>query len=155
MSVILKLQKYKLTNRQKNRLRQIITAVILFAASFIAGGFEKLQNIKSHESYFSSFTELAKPCPELKRHYSSEDAFCYEVLELAREYNGGFIYIFSNGRIRPTVKHSENAPFVYVKEMPTLAIDLFEHSYFLDYGFEREKYLRAAIGHLNLTLLFQ
>ena len=48
----MKLQKYKLTNRQKNRLRQIITAVILFAASFIAGGFEKLQNIILIVSYF-------------------------------------------------------------------------------------------------------
>lgn len=115
----------------------------------------KIQQIKSHETYFSSFLETPRPCPELKKFFSSENAFCFEVLELAKAHTDGFIYVFSPAQSRPTVKHSTNAPFVYVREEPTLALDLAEHSYFLDYGFEREKYLRAAIGHLNLPLLFE
>ncbi len=36
---------------------------------------------------------------------------------------------------------------------PCLAVDLAEHAYFYDFGFDHEKYLVEAISRLNLSLL--
>ena len=116
---------------------------------------ERLQYIKSHETFFASFVSAAAPCPRIKKFYSSEDSFCYEILELARRHDTGFVYVFSDKHARPTVKHSEGTPLVYINEIPRLAIDLYEHSFIFDYGFERERYLRAAIAHIDLSRLFE
>ena len=37
--------------------------------------------------------------------------------------------------------------------LPKLAIDISEHAYFLDYRFEKDKYIRSAISNLNISLL--
>ncbi len=108
-------------------------------------------NIKSHETYFRSFSSSPSPCREIKKYYSSEDSFCYEALNLAKETDYGFIYVIINERGRPEIKHSGTLPYVYIRENPILALDLYEHAYFSDYGFSRDEYLRSAIAHFDLS----
>ena len=115
---------------------------------------ELMRAILSHKIYFNSFAENLAPCPEIRKFYPSEDSFCYEVLSLARAFNGGFIYVFSGGGNSPRILHSSNIPRVFEREAPTLALDLSEHAYFADYGFERDKYLRAAVARLDIKKLF-
>jgi superoxide dismutase len=62
-----------------------------------------------------------------------------------------FVFVFVDEKGRPIIIHSDNIK--RVKNVPRLAVDISEHAYFLDYRFEREKYLRSAIANLNLSLL--
>lgn len=108
----------------------------------------------SHKLYFSSFSENLTPCDKIKKYYPSEDSFCYEVLSLARAYDSGFIYVFSGGGSSPRILHSSKTPRIFEREAPTLALDISEHAYFADYGFERDNYLKSAVARLDINKLF-
>lgn len=108
----------------------------------------------SHKTYFSSFAKNDKPIPNIRDFYSSENAFCYEVLEKARVARSDFLYIFSRKGKKPEIVDSAAAPFAYIKEAPTLALDLREHAYFQDYGYARGEYLRRAVARLDISALF-
>ena len=115
---------------------------------------ELMREYLSHKLYFSSFAENLSPCQKIRKFYPSEDSFCYEVLTLARKYNGGFIYIFSAGGSSPRILHSSDIPRVFERDTPTLAFDISEHAYFADYGFERDNYLKSAVARLDINKLF-
>jgi superoxide dismutase len=70
---------------------------------------------------------------------------------MASNMTGGFVFVFVDERGRPIINHSDNIK--RVRLAPRLAIDISEHAYFLDYRFEKERYLRSAIANLNLSLL--
>ncbi len=108
----------------------------------------------SHKCYFSSFAENDKPCPAVKKYYSSENALLYEVLELAKNSGEGFIYIFAATASPPRIAYSEDCRGVFTKYTPTLALDICEHAYFADYGFNRDLYLRNAVSRLDIAKLF-
>ncbi len=106
-------------------------------------------SIRSHELYFSSFRKERTPCERIRAGYRSENNFCFELLEYAKRQCLGFLYIY------PMVRH----PFVgfgtdekYLSRA-LLAVDLWEHAYFLDYGFNFASYLEAALSHLDLSRL--
>ena len=61
---------------------------------------EKYTDYLSHKLYFDSFALNDRPCPEIKRYYSSEDSFCYEMLEKSKSARGGFMYVTKEKRIR-------------------------------------------------------
>ncbi len=107
---------------------------------------EILRDIYSHECFFDSFCESPAPCKQIKRYYSSDAAFVYEIFIAARHSKSSFIYVYKNKRGVPIIseKFSDN---------PLLAIDLCEHAYIFDYGFSRDEYLRHALGYLNLSKL--
>ena len=105
----------------------------------------------AHELYFNSFS-LDRFSPKcVTGYYSSIESFFYEIYLLASEKAFGFIFVFLDERERAIIHHSEDMKRVRVA--PRLAIDVSEHSYFLDYRFDKEKYLRSAISNLNLSLL--
>ena len=70
----------------------------------------------------------------------------------AKERSGFLIlYIDRYGKIQSYA--GLNYVEVLTRYTPLLAVDLFEHSYFIDYGFEKEKYLSSALSNLNLSRL--
>ena len=111
-----------------------------------------LVSIKSHELFFRSFASI----PILDRYeikgYSSIDAFLFDILLMAREKPSGFIFLYTDRGI-PRARFSCLDDRAFIDYEPILAIDIFEHAYFNDYGFDRERYLRAALSHLDLTKL--
>ncbi len=107
-----------------------------------------LHDIKMHEIYFSSFGQSFIPCPKVKERFGSENNFAYLVSRYAEEMTDGFVCVWSDraGRIR----------FSDSRELPKgaeihLAIDLYEHAYFKDYGFKKSAYVRAALAHLDFS----
>ncbi len=109
----------------------------------------------SHKCYFSSFAENDRPCPAIRKYFSSEDAFLYEVFDIAKKSGEGFIYIFSEDGKIPKISNSENTSLLYKKNIPKLALDLSEHAYFRDYGFKREEYIHSAVARLDIAKLFE
>lgn len=110
-----------------------------------------LREYISHELYFKSFSSDRYSPSLIKDYYSSVEAFLYEIYLMASSKNSGFIFVFLDERGRPVLGHSEEVK--RYRFTPRLAIDISEHAYFLDYRFDKDKYIRSAIANLNLSLL--
>lgn len=107
-------------------------------------------NIRAHELFFDSFALKNIKCDYLRKYYSSEEAFFYEVYEKAKMVQTGFLYIFQKAKGGVEIVIDDVRGFYFRKE-PLFALDLYEHAYFLDYGFDRELYLKNSISHLDLS----
>lgn len=111
---------------------------------------ELLLDIKMHEIYFNSFGASFVPCTAVRKSFGSENNFAFELIKLSEQTKCGFACIYSDryGRIR----------FCGEKDLPEnaavhLAVDLCEHAYFRDYGFKKAEYLRAALAHLDFSVI--
>ena len=114
----------------------------------------KIAAVKSHELYFSSFVPLPGPCTGLREHYSSESAFLYELSEIGMQSEAGFMIITRSRNGKPQIHVSDGINPYLGKDSPLLAIDLYEHAYFSDYGFDKRAYLQGALSHLDLSKIF-
>ena len=107
-----------------------------------------LSEIKAHEIYFSSFSDECGKYEKIKKKYVSADSLRYEIFTAARRAPCGFLFVFpERGEVR--IRVIDKPPF-FTRSAPVLTLDLCEHSYFLDYGFHRDEYLRRSVGYLDL-----
>lgn len=106
-------------------------------------------DIKAHELYFSSFCEDRIRCDLICKSYGSENRFCFLLKEYAEKRRGEFLYLYPLCRF-PFVGYGTEDKLAY---RAVLAIDLCEHAYFLDYGFDYLSYIEAALSHLDLKRL--
>ena len=106
-----------------------------------------------HKTYFSSFTDRCVPCELLRKHYGSESAFCYKLFEEARRLTHGYLYVYKDTRGRVSFRTASDADEIMIREKPLLLLDLFEHAYFTDYGYDYEKYIKNALAHLDFSRL--
>ena len=106
-----------------------------------------LSKIRLHELFFSSFTDTPMKRNSLVcRQYGSEANFLYQLLKIGRDAAPTFLCItVRKGRILPVLTED-----FFSLDTPLLALDLYEHAYFCDYGFNREKYLECALSYLDL-----
>ena len=109
--------------------------------------------IYRHELYFDSYGIGGENCGCLKERYGSVAGFLYEVEKAAMREEGGFILVYFDGSSAVIGHSSRELHRKY--GAPKLAIDLAEHAYFLDYGFDKERYVRAAVSHLKLLKMFK
>lgn len=113
-----------------------------------------INSIKSHELYFSSFSSEPRNCKEIKSYFSSDSAFLYELYRAAREYSYGFLYVGRDRGGKPEVAFGDGSTLPKLYSPPYLVLDLYEHVYFLDYAYSKEKFLRAMLSHLDISKLF-
>ena len=108
-------------------------------------------NIRCHEIYFSSFDKLYTSSSAVRSTYKTEASFLYEIQKYATNFNNDFIFIYSDGE-KVFIRGGDE--LVLLKTFGNvLAIDLKEHAYFLDYGFDRCEYVRRLLPYLNLSIL--
>lgn len=112
-----------------------------------------LWEIYAHECYFNSFTSQPQRCDKIKAFYSSQDRFVYELYDMSKEQNSGFLFVYLDGKGKPSASISNKPDGAFVKYLPVLALDLCEHSYFADYGFKKDKYIRSALTYFDLSKL--
>ena len=114
-----------------------------------------LSEIRAHELYFNSFAPCGTRSPYVKEKYGSESSFLYSILCDVKHFGEGFCFIVKHGG-DIFAKNTKFPAEIYMnmKTTPLLCVDLYEHAYFCDYGFEKEEYLAAALSHLDLSKLF-
>ena len=119
----------------------------------ITDAFSLYCEIYAHKKYFSSFTKTPKPSLSLRKHYRSENNFCYALRESVKAGNYRYAYVYLDKRARPEYRCIKEPDQQLLNDNPILLLDLCEHSYFLDYGYEFEKYLTSSIAHLDFSRL--
>ncbi len=107
------------------------------------------KDVYYHELYFASFGMGGSRAAERGSRYSSVAGFLYELERAAMRHCGGFLLVYQDGE-GAIIGHSSEPPPRRAGE-PRLALDLCEHAYFLDYGFDKLSYVRAALARLELS----
>ena len=80
--------------------------------------------------------------------YGSYDAFHKMVLDEAMKFGVGWVWIVQDGEALK-VYRSEYIDTPLLKGYkPLLAIDVWEHAYYLDYENDRQKYVGAVMANL-------
>ena len=112
-----------------------------------------LSEIKLHEIFFSSFSDSPYPRSEsVANGYGNEANFLNLLYKEAMALPYGFILVYQLGQ-RIEVKRTYAFPSALRYTYPSLAIDVCEHAYFMDYGFDKERYLVSLLPYLNIALL--
>jgi Fe-Mn family superoxide dismutase len=112
---------------------------------------EKKSAITLHNVFFDSFSDVHSRCKAVSLQYGSEANFLYEIQSLIDSIDDvGFLIVYCASSKDVRFSFVREASEILIKYQPILAIDLWEHSYFLDYGIDRKKYVRAALYYLNL-----
>lgn len=106
--------------------------------------------IKSHECFFDSFST--------KQSLKNVSSICaekllYEIYTEAMKKDQGFLFVLLDKQGSPRITFSNGNDGSFIKYAPLLALDLYEHTYFLDYGFDKKRFLQNAISHLNISSL--
>ena len=109
------------------------------------------REIYLHEIYFDSFAQGCASLNILKLRFGSLASFLYTIECEAMESNGGFLTVSRLGD-EIVIGHSARIGDRF-RGTPILALDLCEHAYFLDYGFDNLSYVRAALSHLDTVKL--
>ena len=117
---------------------------------------ELYARIRLHEIFFDSFSQNAvigaRRYKTVDRCFGSTSALAYELFCRARDEGEGFLCIYSRANKIEIKRGASSAELLIVGE-PALCIDLCEHAYFPDYGFDRERYLRSSLERLNYARL--
>jgi len=104
-----------------------------------------------HELYFDSFSDKFTPSEAVKRFFGSEASFLYEIESSLRETRAvGFLLVYSDGG-KLKFSHIYDDFDILADAKPLLAVDLWEHAYFSDYGFDRARYIKNALLHLDFN----
>ena len=107
-------------------------------------------NIQSHECFFDSFDIKQS---NVNPTNISKERLLYEIYTEAMKRDYGFIYIFSQKQSGVHMIFSDKNDGAIIKNKPLLALDLYEHAYFLDYGFNKKRFLQNALPYLRLSAL--
>ena len=112
-----------------------------------------LSDITLHELFFASFAENTHASSDAVRlSYGSEASFLNALFLECLNLSHGFVCVYySSGRV--SMRGGFDGLSLCLPAPPTLAIDVSEHAYFLDYGFDKERYIMAALPFLDLSKL--
>ena len=111
-----------------------------------------LSEIRLHEIFFSSFGSGPVFYRARIPGFPSAESLLYNIRKKSLAMNAGFVTLSRRrGEVCILADHDPTAHFKC--GVPTLAIDLWEHAYFGDFGFSREGYLDALLPRLRLDKL--
>ena len=106
-----------------------------------------LPEIELHEIFFSSFSEQRQTRSDLIiKRFGSLGSYLDILYRSARDLDHGFLVIFEDGDYLAVTEYYR----AFYHRRPQLAIDMCEHSYFLDYGFDRERYIYSCLSRLDI-----
>lgn len=114
--------------------------------------YAKRREIELHELYFSSFIEDSKRCENLPEGFRSVAELRYEIYRVASERREADFLVVAGDKKSRRVRVCADKN-IGPRERAILALDLCEHAYFSDYGYDRDRYLKNAISRLNLSLV--
>jgi superoxide dismutase len=105
-----------------------------------------------HELFFNSFGSPYQSSKNAREQYRSEACFLYEMQELASNNYVKYIIAYTDyGKIK--IKAINRFFEMQSISNPVLSLDVCEHAYFMNYAFDKEKYIKSALSYVNLSQL--
>ena len=101
-----------------------------------------MSRIFAHELFFDSFSSHRALRERIGRF--SVGSYLFFLYRKASAADCGILYIY------PDLGFEIIPECQPPRALPVLCIDLYEHAYFQDYRFDRQRYIEAALSHLNL-----
>lgn len=138
------------------KLEEIVRATFEAKAAEEKSIFNNAAQVWNHDFYWRSLApKTAKPPASfakiVERDFGGLDALLGKLTEAGKtDFGSGWAWLVSNhGRL--SVEKTSNAENPMARSVNCLlAIDVWEHAYYLDYQNERPKYLKEVLGkHLN------
>lgn len=112
-----------------------------------------LGGVLNHELYFSNMININDKLKEkIKSQYGTLDNFKKEFIKQANYLVGSgytFLVLNKENNLEIISLSNEETPYIYGLT-PVLNIDLWEHSYYLDYKNDREKYINDYFKYIDL-----
>ena len=110
-----------------------------------------LPEIELHEIYFSSFAKKKNLTSlRIREAFGNEASFLNELYKLGMALSFGFVSVNIRGAKIENFALNDYAA-CFTLGTPFLVIDVCEHAYFQDYGFDKQSYLINALAHLDLA----
>lgn len=116
----------------------------------------------NHEFFFNQFTDNAEhevgPKFEYLIHsrYDSIENFIKDCIKVSSSHFGsGYLWVYLDERFRLIVETGNNAENLVKRKRctPILCIDLWEHSYYVDYLSDRISYIKSIINQINWNVI--
>ncbi len=108
-----------------------------------------------HELYFEGLTEKKLQIPEsfkeaVKKDFGSYEAWLEDFKATGIAFRGWslLIYDFTSGKLRNIGADAHNSNAMW-NSIVILAMDVYEHAYYVDYGPKRAPYLDAFLKNIN------
>lgn len=115
----------------------------------------------NHNLYFYNLTDKKKdiPLPLLElinKYFGSFSLFKEEFIDMAMEVKGSgytFLVLDKNNKLRIINTSNQDTPYYY-GFIPIMTIDVWEHSYYLKYTYERKKYLDNIFNIIDFKKVY-
>ncbi|MEZ5549785.1 MAG: superoxide dismutase [Pseudomonadales bacterium] len=109
----------------------------------------------NHEFYFASLspTSIVPTGPIgslIERDFGTVERLL-EVLTTSAtaHFGSGWVWlVLDGGKLNVVSTANADSPLLYARQVPLLAIDVWEHAYYLDYQNERRRYIEAVTARL-------
>lgn len=109
-----------------------------------------------HELYFDNLGAPGTTPPELFKKavtsaFGSWDAYIADVKAACGSAHGWLLtcYAYADNRVRNVLVQSEHHVGLQVDTQVLVAVDVWEHAYFMDYGTKKPDYVAAVLASLN------
>lgn len=131
------------------------------ASGFLINGLKREQLIAMnsmilHEVFFEGLGEASEPAPEFKealaRDFGSYERWRSEFIAMGKALGGGsgWVLLPWSARDRKFVDHwASDYCHTLAGGTPILALDMYEHSYHIDYGAKAGDYVGAFMAGIN------
>jgi Fe-Mn family superoxide dismutase len=131
------------------------------APGFVINGLKREQLIAMnsmilHELFFDGLGEQSEPGDDLKealaRNFGSYELWCSEFIAMGKALGGGSGWVLLSWSPRDRMLVNQWASdhcHTLAGGMPILALDMYEHSYHLDYGAKAADYVGVFMAAIN------
>lgn len=115
----------------------------------------------NHSLYFDHLNNNKVIIPEglekeINKYFNSFDIFKKEFINMALELKGSgwtFLVLDKNNKLRIINLPNQDSPYYY-GFIPIMGIDMWEHSYYLKYNLNKEKYLENIFNIIDYNKVY-
>ena len=116
----------------------------------------------NHSLYFYNLTNKRKEVPRelldvINKYFGSFSLFREEFIDMAMEVKGSgytFLVMDKNNKLRIINTSNQDTPYYY-GFTPIMTIDVWEHSYYLKYTYDRRKYIENVFDIIDFDKVYK
>lgn len=116
----------------------------------------------NHSLYFYNLTDKKEEIPEpllkeINKYFGSFIEFKKQFIDMAKELKGSgytFLVLDRNNKLRIVNMSNQDTPYYY-EFIPIMTIDIWEHSYYLKYTYNKEEYLNNIFNIIDFNKVYK